>query len=117
MGSRSQERGQKAIDELPEGCKGKIEVLQVDVASEQSVKAAAVALRARLGDAKLYGLCNNAGVGLSHKGLTTEDIIITNSYGPRWMVENFIDMIDATNGRIVNTGSGAGPMYAGKASK
>ena len=66
MGTRSQERGQKAIDELPEGCKGKIEVLLVDVASEDSVKAAAVALKARLGDAKLYGLCNNAGVGLSH---------------------------------------------------
>ena len=33
------------------------------------------------------------------------------------MVENFIDMIDATNGRIINTGSGAGPMYAGKASE
>ena len=53
---------------MPEGCKGKIEVLEVDVTSEDSVKVAAVALKARLGDAKLYGLCNNAGVGLSHKG-------------------------------------------------
>ena len=33
------------------------------------------------------------------------------------MVENFISMIDPTEGRIVNTGSGAGPMYAGKASE
>ncbi len=31
MGARSQERGQKAIDEMPEGCKGKVELLLVDV--------------------------------------------------------------------------------------
>ena len=61
MGTRSQERGQKAIDEMPEGCKGHIEVLLVDVADEASVKTAAAALKARLGDEKLYGLVNNAG--------------------------------------------------------
>jgi len=69
MGSRSQERGQKAIDEMPEGCKGNIELLVVDVADEASIKAAAAVLKERLGDQKLYGLCNNAGVGLSHKGV------------------------------------------------
>jgi hypothetical protein len=33
------------------------------------------------------------------------------------MTQNFASMIDATNGRIVNVGSGAGPMFTGKASK
>jgi len=33
------------------------------------------------------------------------------------MVDNFITMIDPTVGRIVNTGSIAGPMYCGKASE
>jgi len=68
MGARNQERGQKAIDEMPEGCKGKVELLLVDVADEASVKTAAASLKATLGDDKLYALVNNAGVGLAHPG-------------------------------------------------
>jgi NAD(P)-dependent dehydrogenase (short-subunit alcohol dehydrogenase family) len=45
MGARNAERGQKAIDELPEGCKGKIELLIVDVSKEDSVKAAATTMQ------------------------------------------------------------------------
>lgn len=55
---------------MPEACKGKVELLVVDVANEDSVKAAAETLKGRLGDAKLYGLVNNAGVGLAHKDVT-----------------------------------------------
>jgi carbonyl reductase 1 len=99
---------------MPEACKGKIEILVVDVSKEDSVKAAAAALTGKLGNSKLYGLVNNAGVGLSHEGVTNDDIINTNTYGVKWMTENFIPLIDATNGRIVNVGSGAGPMFAVK---
>jgi len=102
---------------MPEGCKGKIEVLLVDVADEASVQSAAKALKEKLGEDKLYGLVNNAGVGLSHKGVDKTAIVTTNSYGPKWMTENFVSMIDDSVGRIVNVGSGAGPMYAGKASE
>ena len=41
---------------------GKIEVLKVDVSDDKSVTDAAAALKAKLGDQKLYGLVNNAGV-------------------------------------------------------
>ena len=51
---------------MPQGCKGKVELLLVDVANEASVKSAAASLKATLGDDKLYALVNNAGVGLAH---------------------------------------------------
>ena len=44
-------------------------------------------------------------------------IVTTNTYCPHWMVENFISMIDANEGRIFNTGSLAGPMYTIKVSE
>ena len=47
--------------ELPASV-GKIEVLKVDVSVDKSVTDAAAALKAKLGDQKLYGLVNNAGV-------------------------------------------------------
>ena len=47
--------------ELPASA-GKIEVLKVDVSNDKSVTDAAAALKAKLGDQKLYGLVNNAGV-------------------------------------------------------
>jgi NAD(P)-dependent dehydrogenase (short-subunit alcohol dehydrogenase family) len=71
---------------MPEGCKGKVELLLVDVSDEASVKSAAATLKERLGDNKLYALVNNAGVGLS-TGVTQDATIITNVYGPKWMTE------------------------------
>ena len=47
--------------ELPASA-GKIEVLKVDVSNDKSVTDAAAVLKAKLGDQKLYGLVNNAGV-------------------------------------------------------
>ena len=72
MGSRSKERGEAAVAGLPEGCKGKVELLVVDVASQESVTAAVADLTTRLGGAKLYGLVNNAGTGLQHKVTAAE---------------------------------------------
>ena len=72
MGTRNQERGQKAIDEMPEGCKGKVELLVVDVSNEDSVKSAAATLKERLGDGKLYALVNNAGVSPMLEGVTKD---------------------------------------------
>ena len=110
MGCRNQERGQKAIDELPEGCKGKVELLVVDVANEESVKSAAATLRERLGEERLYALVNNAGVG-PFSGLAKDSIITTNVYGSKWMTDNFVSLLDAAQGRIVNLGSELGPYY------
>jgi len=106
MGTRNQERGQKAIDEMPEGCKGKVELVIVDVANEESVKAAAAALKIRLAGEKLYALVNNAGVALN--GIPKDVVVGTNCYGPKWMTDNFIELVQT---RIVNVGSGLGVTF------
>ena len=101
---------------MPEGCKGKVELLIVDVSNEASVKSAAATLKTTLGDSKLFALVNNAGVGLAHTGQTASSIVVTNSYGVHWMTENFVSLIDPAAGRIVHVGSGIGSMYTGKQS-
>jgi len=57
---------------------------------------------------KLYGLVNNAGVGLSTDG-DESFIIDTNYYGTKRVTEAFLPLLE-DDARIVMTGSGAGPM-------
>jgi carbonyl reductase 1 len=77
MGSRNMERGQKAIDELPEGCKGNIELVQIDISDDASIAAAASTMQGKLGDEKLFALVNNAGMG----GEDYDLLMKTNLYG------------------------------------
>ena len=58
----------------------------------------------------LYGLVNNAGIGLS-TGNDTAAIMNTNYNGVKRVTDAFVDLIDKTNGRIVNTSSGVAPMW------
>ena len=44
-------------------------------------------------------------------------MIKTNMYGVKNMSEAFIPLIEPAGGRIVNLGSGAGPMYVAKQDK
>ena len=114
MGSRDEAKGKAAIEQMNKECPatvGKIEVLKVDVSSDKSVADAKVALEGRLGGQKLYGLVNNAGIGW---GNTADAIMNTNVYGVKRMSEAFIPLLDASTGRVVNLGSGAGPMYVKK---
>ena len=90
---------------------GKIEVLKVDVSDDKSVTDAAAAMKTRLGEQKLYGLVNNAGIGWTYGA---NEIMDTNVYGVKRMTEAFIPLLDTTSGRIVNLGSGAGPMFVKK---
>ena len=85
----------------------KIEVLKIDVGDNESVLAAAKILRDR--NVKLYGLVNNAGI--SPKGNEISVVINTNFNGPKRVTDAFLDLIDATEGRIVNTSSGAASMW------
>ena len=65
-------------------------------------------MKAKLGNEKLYGLINNAGVATSAE----KDVMInTNIYGTKNMTDAFLPLLDPNEGRIVNLGSGAGPMY------
>ena len=102
MCSRSLERGNAAVQKLiseEAKCEGKVEVVQVDVSDSAQVTAAAESVKAKLGENKLYGLINNAGVT---DGGTKEATVNTNFYGPKWMTDAFISMIDPDEGRIIN---------------
>jgi NAD(P)-dependent dehydrogenase (short-subunit alcohol dehydrogenase family) len=63
MGSRNVERGQQAmqdlIAEIPGDIKDRLELLQLDTSSDETVKAAADKIA---NGPELYGIINNAGV-------------------------------------------------------
>mmetsp|Transcript_61025 Transcript_61025/g.134249 ORF Transcript_61025/g.134249 Transcript_61025/m.134249 type:complete len:281 (+) Transcript_61025:72-914(+) len=118
LGSRSADKGAAAVssivEKLPAGCAGKCELLELDVASDASVGSAVAKVKASLGaDGSLYAVVNNAGTGLNH-GVTSDAVVNTNLYGVKRMCEGFLPLINATEGRIVNVGSGAGPSYVAK---
>ena len=108
MGSRSVEKGSKAIKEEFEAGDS-VELLQIDVSSDESVKAAASDLATRLDGQKLYGIVNNAGI-IANERNRAADVLNTNTRGPIRVVDNFIKHLQP-DGRIVNLGSGGGPNF------
>ncbi|KAK1733888.1 short-chain dehydrogenase/reductase family protein [Skeletonema marinoi] len=110
LGSRDVVKGQKAVDEVKKTAGDAVELLNIDVSSDESVQSAAEALTAKLGTEKLYGLVNNAGTGIMHNTPPTE-ILDTNTRGPRRVTDHFLPLINQDCGRIVNLGSGAGPIF------
>eukprot|EP00438_Fugacium_kawagutii_P034272 Skav205201 [mRNA] locus=scaffold376:86439:87278:+ [translate_table: standard] len=120
MGSRSLEKGAAAVktimDGKPASCKGTCEVVQLDTTSDESVVSAAAAVKSILEaeGAQLYAIVNNAGAGLAH-GVTPDVVMNTNLFGPKRVIEGFMPLL-SKSGRIVNVGSGAGPMYVARCS-
>lgn len=118
--SRSLEKGTAAVksivDGKPASCKGQCEVVQLDTSSDESVVSAVAAVKERLDaeGAQLYAIVNNAGTGLGH-GVTPDVVINTNLFGPKRVIEGFMPLL-SKSGRIVNVGSGAGPMYVARCS-
>jgi len=111
LGSRSEERGAAAKQVLVDGNASwaeRIEVLPLDVADDASVKAAARRVGAALGDGKLYGVVNNAGIGLGGESMRT--VLNVNTYGPKRVVDAFLPLVEP-EGRIVNVASASGPMF------
>ena len=114
MGSRDRERGEAALAglqaTLPSDRVHQVELLVVDVRDDASVRTAASSVRDVLGHGnRLYGLVNNAGVGLA-TGASPEEVIDTNLYGVKRMVEVFV-AAGLVAERVVNVGSGSGPGY------
>jgi NAD(P)-dependent dehydrogenase (short-subunit alcohol dehydrogenase family) len=116
LGSRNAERGAKAVEEVKEYCGGTtddiVELIVIDVSNNDSVKAAAESLKSK--DVKLSAIVNNAGTGLGHPGITNDDMINVNYYGTKRVVDNFLPLLETTTSdpaKIINVGSGAGPMY------
>lgn len=111
--SRNKERGQKAVEAIVSGVSPapKVDLLVLDVANEASVHAAAEVVRQR--GVLLDALVNNAGTGLAHN-VSSDEVVDTNLYGPKRMCEAFLPLLKPDGGRIVNVGSGAGPMWMAK---
>ena len=105
LGSRTKSKGEKAVADIKKlAPNASVELVEIDVSSDESVAAAAAAVKAK--GVKLYGLVNNAGVGLNTSG----DIIETNFKGPIRVSEAFLQMIQ-DGGRIVNVSSGGASSW------
>lgn len=118
MGSRSLAKGEEALralqSSLPEERKDRIELIQLNVGEDASVTKAAQQIRLeRLAESeKLYALVNNAGTGLA-MGASPKEVLNTNLYGVKRMVEAFVDT-GLVSQRVVNVGSGSGPSYVAR---
>ena len=63
LGSRTKSKGEKAVADIKKlAPNASVELVEIDVSSDESVAAAAAAVKAK--GVTLYGLVNNAGVGL-----------------------------------------------------
>lgn len=117
LGARNVAKGEAAVRaiaaSLPADAPGSVELLCVDVARDDSVAAAASEVRTRLVEGeRLYGLVNNAGVGLATGG-TADETLNTNLYGVKRMVDAFVGG-GLVGERVVNVGSGSGPTYVSR---
>lgn len=111
LGARSEARGDDAVSRLVDGhpsYAGRVERLTIDVASAESVAAAAASVEARFGRGGLYGVVNNAGIGLGDHSMA--DVLAVNTHGVHRVCEAFLPLI-REDGRVVNVSSAAGPMY------
>ncbi|KAL7517932.1 hypothetical protein ACHAWX_002806, partial [Stephanocyclus meneghinianus] len=113
LGSRNSERGMQAVEEVKATAGDSVELLKIDVGDDSSVAAAAAELSQRLRNERLYAIVNNAGTGVSHGTLPAE-ILDTNTRGPRRVVDNFMPLLNKSEGRIVNVGSGGGPGHVSR---
>eukprot|EP00290_Baffinella_frigidus_P005521 CAMPEP_0180134640 /NCGR_PEP_ID=MMETSP0986-20121125/10287_1 /TAXON_ID=697907 /ORGANISM="non described non described, Strain CCMP2293" /LENGTH=300 /DNA_ID=CAMNT_0022075049 /DNA_START=45 /DNA_END=947 /DNA_ORIENTATION=+ len=118
LGSRNVERGEAAKATLEASLQERVQVLQLDVVDAASVAAAAAAVKAKVGDAGLDGLVNNAGGGAGMGAVKHEDFLYTmqlNWEGTRRVTDAFLPLV-AKGGRVVMTSSGAAPMFVEKCS-
>lgn len=65
----------------------------VDTSKPDSIVAAAKVVSEHLNGQKLYGIVNNAGVGLAAKA-EKADLLATNFWGPKLMCDAFMPMLD-----------------------
>jgi NAD(P)-dependent dehydrogenase (short-subunit alcohol dehydrogenase family) len=117
LGSRSPERGREAVQGLTAvhpTWLDRVEVVQLDVSSDDSVDRTARDIGDRFGrtPAPLYGLVNNSGIGRG--GLKA--VLDVNTLGVRRVCEAFLPLLEPSGGRIVNITSAAGPSFVSKCS-
>ncbi len=111
LGSRDSGRGEAAAEKLRHAGADRadrIHVVDVDVASNESVERAAREVRDACGSDGLYGIVNNAGVGIGSSDL--RGVLNVNTRGVQRVCNAFIPLL-ADGGRIVNVTSAAGPNF------
>ena len=110
LGSRSAERGNAARDEILAGKSGldaRLEVVELDVSSDDSVAAATSTI------GELYAVVNNAGIGFGASDLA--GVLDVNTRGVQRVCEAVIGKLES-GGRVVNITSAAGPNFVNKCS-
>lgn len=118
LGARDLSRGLEAIDTLcqlqPEWA-SRLELLQIDVTDDQSVSTARDKVIDSYGSdpAPLYGLVNNAGIGLGSADIDT--VLKVNTFGVKRVCDAFLPLI-GSSGRVVNVSSASGPNFVSQCS-
>jgi len=113
LGSRDEGRGKAALETIDDKVKSRVEMIQLDVTSDESVQNAVKTFVSKFGENDaLYGLINNAG-GFSDSARATLEL---NTYGLRRVCEAFLPLLSKDKGRIVQISSAAGPMFVAKCS-
>lgn len=125
LGSRDLNRGLLAKQVLVESIgandlgaiAARVQVISIDVASDDSVNAAAEMVAGKFGDslAPLAAIVNNAGVGLPNGDMAA--VCDVNCNGLDRVNRAFMPLLDCGNGRIVNVTSAAGPVFVGQCSE
>lgn len=117
LGARDLERGRAAAAGLVKEhatWKDRIEVIALDVADDASVSEAGRRVAESLRGERLYGVVNNAGIGLSSADLA--GVFETNTVGVHRVCQTFVPLL-ASEGRIVNVTSAAGPSFVATCSR
>ena len=118
LGSRDATRGRAAMDTLcrqrPEW-KSRLELLVIDVSSDQSVASARDRVRGQYGSdtTPLYGLVNNAGIGLASDDMAA--VLEVNTLGVKRACDAFLPLLEPA-GRIVNVSSASAPNFVNQCS-
>jgi NAD(P)-dependent dehydrogenase (short-subunit alcohol dehydrogenase family) len=116
LGSRSLENGEQAVEKLKAEGLNEVEVIQIDVSNEESVKSARIELGKKT--ESLDALINNAGIMGGYQQTATEanialfkEVFDTNLFGVISVTQTFLDMLrKSSEPRIVNVTSGLGSL-------
>lgn len=116
LGSRSVEKGQKALNDLrssnASSLKGSISVLQIDVTDQNSIAAAKEEVQTKFG--KVDVLINNAGIIVTRDIDTLTNLretFETNTFGPAIVTEIFNPLLQkSVNPRLIYVSSGQGSI-------
>ena len=116
LGSRNKKNGDRSKEALRNenpSFESRITVVQLDVTDIDSIQKSAIDIQEIMNGNDLYGIVNNAGIASSPLECTLD----VNVYGIRRICSVFIPLLSASEGRIINVTSAAGPSFVATCSK